>query len=207
MIREMDLVSYLPVFMRNYREPAAALEAENEEFEIVWDTSDRVLRNRFIETADEYGISRFEAMLGIYPSEEDTLELRRERVRSKWFDRIPYTWKILLQRLTQLCGDTGFVLTHNFETGYTLFLETELELFGQTQELERLLLTILPCNIVIDSKNMIPMEAEGTAPAAGGACLVHTFRITNDWRENNVVTVKGISGGGVSCFMIKDFRD
>ena len=89
MIREMDLVSYLPVFMHNYREPAAALEAENEEFEIVWDTADRVLRNRFIETADEYGISRFEAMLGIYPSEEDTLELRRERVRSKWFDRIP----------------------------------------------------------------------------------------------------------------------
>ncbi len=207
MIREMDLVSYLPVFMRNYREPAAALEAEDEEFEIVWDTADRVLRNRFIETADEYGISRFEAMLGIYPSEEDTLELRRERVRSKWFDRIPYTWKILLQRLTQLCGDTGFVLMHNFEIGYTLFLETELELFGQTQELERLLLTILPCNIVIDSKNMIPMEAEGTAPAGGGACLVHTFRITNDWQENNVVTVKGISGGGVSCFMIKDFRD
>ena len=58
MIREVDLVSYLPPFMQTYKEPVAALEAENPEFQIGWKATDKVLKNRFISTADEYGISR-----------------------------------------------------------------------------------------------------------------------------------------------------
>lgn len=80
MIREVDLVSYLPPFMQSYKEPVAALEAENPEFSLMWSATDRCLRNRFISTADEYGISRFEKMLKIYPTADDTLESRRSRV-------------------------------------------------------------------------------------------------------------------------------
>ena len=69
MIREVELASYLPPFMQNCEEPVAALDAEDPEFRIVWTATDRCLRNRFISTADEYGISRFEKMLNIYPSE------------------------------------------------------------------------------------------------------------------------------------------
>ena len=103
MIREVDLASYLPGFMQSYKEPAAALEAENPEFAVIWDATNKVLYNHFISTADEYGISRFETILGIYPSEEDTVESRRSRIQSKWFDKIPYTWRVLLQKLTVLC--------------------------------------------------------------------------------------------------------
>lgn len=94
MIREVDLVSYLPPFMQSYKEPVAALEAENPEFSLMWSATDRCLRNRFISTADEYGISQFEKMLKIYPTADDTLESRRSRVQSKWFNTIPYTWKL-----------------------------------------------------------------------------------------------------------------
>ena len=134
MIREVDLTSYLPGFMQAYKEPTAALEAENPEFAEIWDATNRVLYNHFISTADEYGISRFETILGIYPSEEDTLESRRSRVQSKWFDKIPYTWRILLQSLTVLCGDNDFLLTHNFEEGYMLTIQTNLELYGQVED-------------------------------------------------------------------------
>lgn len=93
MIREVDLASYLPHFMQSYIEPVATLDAENPEFVLVWTGADRVLKNRFISTADEYGISRFEAILGIYPSDEDTLESRRSRVQSRWFQQLPYTMR------------------------------------------------------------------------------------------------------------------
>lgn len=53
MIREVDLVSYLPPFMQSYKEPVAALEAENPEFSLMWSATDRCLRNRFISTAAE----------------------------------------------------------------------------------------------------------------------------------------------------------
>jgi hypothetical protein len=49
MIREVDLVSYLPPFMQSYKEPVAALEAENPEFSLMWSATDRCLRNRFIQ--------------------------------------------------------------------------------------------------------------------------------------------------------------
>lgn len=60
MIREVDLVSYLPPFIAEYKETNITLTAENPEFVLVWNATDKTLKNEFIATADEYGISRFE---------------------------------------------------------------------------------------------------------------------------------------------------
>lgn len=197
MIREVDLVSYLPEFMQTYNEPVAALEAENPEFAIIWDATNRVLYNRFISTADEYGISRFESMLGIHPTKEDTLESRRSRVQSKWFNTIPYTWKVLLQKLTILCNNTDFTLTHNFTEGYTLTILTNLELYGQVEELDNIINSMIPCNIVIDSKNSIPCDAQGTVLFGGGMVFINGFTITNDFKATFTAESNFAFGGGV----------
>ena len=89
MTKTVDLVSYLPPFMVDFKEISVTLEAENPEFVLVWNAADRVLQNEFIESADEYGISRFEKILNILPSTEDTLESRRARVQARWFNTIP----------------------------------------------------------------------------------------------------------------------
>lgn len=197
MIREVDLVSYLPEFMQSYTEPVKALEGENPEFSIMWKAVDRVLCNRFIATADEYGISRFEKMLGIHPANEDTLESRRSRVSSKWFNKIPYTWKVLLQKLTVLCNDTDFILTHNFTEGYTLTVLTNLELYGQVEELENIINSMIPCNIVIDSLNSIPCNIKGTVLFGGGLVFVNGFTITNDFKATFIAENTLAFGGGV----------
>lgn len=180
MIREVDLVSYLPPFMKSYKEPVAALDAANAEFQIVWKAVDRVLRNRFISTADEYGISRFEKLLGIYPSEDDTLESRRSRVQNKWFDNIPYTMKMLLKRLTILCNSSDFILSHNFTEGYTLRIHTSLELFGQVEELETIIGYMLPCNIVIETINEIENNTKGEFYVHGGVAFAQDVYITSE---------------------------
>lgn len=196
MIREVDLVSYLPPFMQNYKEPVAALEAENPEFAIIWKSTDKVLYNHFISKADEYGISRFEKLLGIYPTADDTLESRRLRIQSKWFNTIPYTMKVLLQKLTVLCGNTSFVLTNNFTEGYTMNLVTDLELYGQVDELEYIINTMFPENIVIVSENKIPCNAEGSALFGGGICFINAFTVTNDFIETYDVQGSALVGGG-----------
>ena len=124
MIREIDLVSYLPPFIAGFKEISATLEAENPEFLLVWRAADQVLKNEFIETSDEYGISRFEKMLNILPSWEDTLESRRAKVRSQWINVLPYTVRMLLQKLQIICGSTDFVLKTDFEKSYTLILNS-----------------------------------------------------------------------------------
>lgn len=196
MVREVDLGSYLPPFMAEFKELGVTLEAENPEFVLVWKATDRVLKNEFIESADEYGITRFEKLLGIHPAEDDTLESRRSRVSFRWFLKLPYTMQVLLQKLTILCGDTDFMLTHNFSVGYTLTLETDLELFGQVEELERVLGDIVPCNIIINTENKIASQTEGRFYLHGVVSFAQDFYITS--KEWGQAEGKFYAHGGVS---------
>lgn len=196
MIREVDLVSYLPPFMADFKEISVTLEAENPEFKIVWEAAHRVLYNEFIATADEYGISRFEKILNILPSKEDTLESRRARVQARWFNAIPYTMRAFISKLIALCGENNFTITKEFDF-YKLMIETDLELFGQVEELEHIINTMIPCNIVVISENKIPCDTEGFALVAGGICATEFFFITNDEQTSRIIKGNVNLGGGL----------
>lgn len=149
MIREVDLVSYLPPFMQKYKEPVAALEAENPEFTIIWDATNRVLYNRFISTADEYGISRYENLLGIHPNSTDTLEMRRMRVQNRWLNTIPYTMKSLIAKFIELLGgERNFSIWSDFQNSYEMVLTVYSLDDSQVDEIKFVLSTMIPVNIV-----------------------------------------------------------
>lgn len=151
MIREIDLVSYLPPFMRKYREPVAALEAENPEFAVAWDRVGRTLRNLFIASADETGISRFEKILKITPLDTDSLEARRARVQSRWANFVPYTKGVMVHKATELLGgEHKFSLRTDFEDGYRMEMEVYSTDETLTDELRHLLSVMLPSNIVAE---------------------------------------------------------
>ena len=190
-MRYIDLASYLPPFMMEYKEPKAALDAETPEFILIYEAKDRVLYNRFIETADEYGISRYEKMLNILPSEEDTLESRRIRVRNAWFNQIPYNLKVLTSKLIVLCGEDNFTISNTFGENYTLTINTDMELFGQVDELDQIIETIIPSNIYVNAQNIFPCEATGQANFAGGLAWVDVFSVTQDFKENVIVNGLG----------------
>jgi hypothetical protein len=210
MTREVDLVSYLPPFLAQFKEIAVILEAENPEFVFVWNAADRVLQNEFIETADEYGISRFEKILGVLPSIEDTLESRRARVQARWFNTIPYTMKSFIAKLAALCGDSDFKVTKEYQN-YKVKILTNLELFGQVEELERIIDSMIPCNMIVISLNEILCGAAGFAFIVGGVCSVEYFFITNDSKENIAVGGSALHGGGavnsVSVVITNDFNE
>lgn len=195
MIREVDLVSYLPLFMTEYKQIRTALEAENPEFCMIWRAADQTLYNAFIETADESGIRRFEKMLNIYPSAKDTLASRRAKVQARWLSVLPYTERMFLEKLTVLCGSNNFVLSKKYMQ-YRLELEVDLELYGQVEELERLVEAMLPCNMVVIIRNTIALQAEGCISIAGGFGFAECFLITNDSQET--VTVEGMALHGGS---------
>lgn len=195
MTKTVDLVSYLPPFMADFKEISVTLEAENPEFVLVWNAAERVLSNEFIESADEYGISRFEKILNILPSTEDTLESRRARVQARWFNTIPYTMKAFLAKLEALCGDSDFTVTKEYDK-YTVRILTNLELFGQVEELERIIDSMIPCNMIVISLNEIPCGAAGFAFIAGGVCSVEHFFITNDEQTKHTISNGAIFGGG-----------
>jgi len=180
MTREVDLASYLPTFMRRYREPVAALEAESPEFNIVWDGVDRILYNHFISTADEYGIARFERILGIFPSDEDDLESRRVRVQARWVNKLPYTIRVLAEKIRILSNGADFTIEADFRQGYRAVVHTMLELAGQVGELEHIIDEVIPCNIVTDTINHIHSEdTKGKVYIGGGMACADIIEIAN----------------------------
>lgn len=149
MVREVDLVSYLPPFMETYTEPVEALKAENPELKLVWQAADKVMYNHFISTADEYGISRFEKMLTILPESTDSLEIRRMRVMSRWFYAIPYTVRTLIVKLMEILGEEyDFSVGSDFKEGYELILTVYTTDDSQVEELRHVLSVMIPENIV-----------------------------------------------------------
>ncbi len=150
MNREVDLVSYLPPFLAEYKETNMALTAQNPELAFIWKAADRILCNEFIVSADEYGISRFEKILKICPSLGETLEDRRARIQNRWFNVPPYTVRILAARLSKvLGGDHNFSIWQSFERAYELVLTIYSMDDHQLEEIKYLLATILPVNIVV----------------------------------------------------------
>lgn len=181
MIRQVDLVSYLPPYLQNYKEQVAALAAEDPEFLLVWDAANGILYNHFISTANEYGISRYEKILGIRPTEDDNLESRRSRVQVQWMNLIPYTIRTFIQKLKVLCGDTPYVVSGNFRKNYELSVVTQLENVGQVDELNNLFQGILPMNLVINSRNEIPVKANNSIFFSGRLTTHVDLILTHDW--------------------------
>jgi hypothetical protein len=145
MTKIMDL---WPPIMQELREFQKIAEIEDAFFEKLWQEIENIVDDQFIQTATEKGIARRERMLKISPFADDTLETRRFRVQGVWNDKLPYTYRVLLERLNSLCGPDGYVMELNAEE-YSLNIKIELTKKRMFDEVVRIAQQIVPANIVI----------------------------------------------------------
>ena len=184
MAKEVNLLSYWMPILRNLKEFKEISKAEEPELKYLLEAIDRALGNMFIETADEYGISRFEKMLGINPSDEDNLELRRLNVQINWNNKVYYTYKELCNRLSILCGgEDNFSIVKHFEE-YWLEITTNLGVKGSFDVVSEFLAEILPCNLVLNLKNVLTESSAVTSiRTVGVTTTAMRYFITNDIKE------------------------
>lgn len=191
---ERKLINYLPYQVREFREYQGITTGEQPEFELAWDAQEEVFVNQFVDTALDYGLSRWEKMLKIFPKGTDTLETRRARIKAKLNNFVPYTIRVLAQMLTAISDGEPFELT--LEPGtYFLSITTHWGASGQIEGLEYLINNIVPMNIAINAGNKLTCSAEGLIPIACGVCVAEFFFITNDWRERPVIQGTAMIGG------------
>lgn len=105
--------------------------------------------NIHIETARISGIERREKILGITPLDTDSIEDRRFRILTQWYDNYPYTFPDLINRLNNILGKENYTLVVDYEN---LMMVCRLELKRRTMydELVKLLESIVPLNIIFD---------------------------------------------------------
>lgn len=154
MIKTINTLQYLPLYLQKYRELQLISQKIDPELQVLSDETEIIKDNQFILTADEVGIEKFEALLKIYPTAEDTIEYRRQRVLFYWNDVIPYTYKVLIERLNILCGDTiSYTIEPKFND-YELDIQFETQdiLSSQAQDVDYILTYMIPANILIKSE-------------------------------------------------------
>jgi hypothetical protein len=117
----MEIESYIPDVLKNVREFVSLAAAENPALENVSNAIDTVKAEQFVNTADEAGIKRYEAIVKITPKGTDTLEERKFAVLTKYNAETPFTEKKVNEILTSLCGEGGKLPA---STGYLRAVKT-----------------------------------------------------------------------------------
>jgi hypothetical protein len=152
MSRVINLINYLPPFLREYQEMQAIMSAENADAQYLADECLLALNNTFILDADIRGVQRFERALKITPKSTDTLDDRRLRILTKVVGDLPYTFKKLIKQLDAACGTGGYALTIN-HTAYSVTVILEMSAtYARTQisELTAQFRKIVPANMLLD---------------------------------------------------------
>ena len=146
---ERKLMDYLPYVVRDYPQFKGIIGAQQSELELVWEAAGRLLDNQFLPSADEWGISRWENILGISPKGTQSLEERRFTVLSRINEQLPYTVTQLRNMLGNLCGKGNFSVEIP-ENSYQLVVRVWLEAKDNLQAVDALLRRVAPENLVID---------------------------------------------------------
>ena len=195
MIREVNLLSFLPEFVQEYREIKHIMNSEQPEIQKLEDETEIIKNNQFILSCDIDGIARFENLLGITPKPDDTLNARKSRVITRWNDSIPYTYKGLKEKLNVMCGEGNYLLIPSFNE-YGLEIVVSLPLSGQADELDHMLSYMIPANIVVTSRNNMVRTMTGTVHGGGTTIETSNFtlqsKVNLDHVLNSLMTGTGV---------------
>lgn len=144
-----QLLSYVPPVLWDVLEFQLLTEAAQVAFDRLSKETGSLLGSSFFDDADEVGVQRYETLLGLLPRTGDTLETRRFRVKAKFNEQLPFTYRTLEQQLTALCGADGFTLELN---GNQFLLAVQVDLLAKQnfQSVAELLERVVPANLRID---------------------------------------------------------
>ncbi|QVY60922.1 putative phage tail protein [Cytobacillus gottheilii] len=149
MDRNIDVLEYLPPVMRVFKENIEIAKVENSQIIKLWQAVRTGMDDQFIQTATEYGVSRRERMLNIFPSGTDSLETRKFRLLTRYNEQAPYTRHVIRNLMDSLCGKNGYTLSID-ATNKIIQVKIELTVKGMFNAVVDMLERIVPANMIID---------------------------------------------------------
>lgn len=103
-----------------------------------------------VKSASLYGIQKWEKALGITPKDGDSLETRRFRVNNLLTSKLPYTYRWLIKKLTQITGSpSGYTLNIN-QADYAITIVLSGLDTNMMIEVQKQLRNAIPSNMVLE---------------------------------------------------------
>lgn len=106
-----ELLAMLPEWFQKIKEYPEIMAAWAYALSTLGNNIMQVWANQYIQTCDEETLSLYERLLGITPSGTSTLEYRRAIVMNRYTMIVPFSESFLLERLNEMFGQDGYVLT------------------------------------------------------------------------------------------------
>lgn len=153
MVKQVDVMSYLPPILQDYKELKEIAAMENPILSYLWQIIEDETNNQFIATINRNGADRYEHMLKIASSSADTIETRRFRILAKYNDQAPYTRITLKRILDSLLGEGEYELTVSPSEKFVK-IRIALTLSSMVKAVTDLLERITPQNMVLDISPM-----------------------------------------------------
>lgn len=144
---DRKLIDYLPLFVQEYAEIKAIMNAEQMDVVKAWADAEDAMNDQFILGATENGVNRWESMLGITPKATYTLEERKFHILSYVNKQLPYTLEALNYALATLCGQDGYRLKLDSDK-YELTVKLALQNENNMDVVRDLLENKVPANLV-----------------------------------------------------------
>lgn len=144
------LIEYLPEFLRDIREYNAilTLAVQPKVIDLFQGTED-AMNDQFIKTANEYGVIRWERMLGIVPKSGYTLDDRKFAILTRINEQPPYTMRAFKQKLEGLCGKNGYSVEIDVDK-FILKVRIALTSRNAYDDVCELVERIAPMNLILD---------------------------------------------------------
>lgn len=186
---DRKLIDYLPPVLQNIMEFAAITEAQQPEIEAAWDALKLVIDNQFIDTATEEGVTLWEQELNIVPLASDTLQDRKQRLKTAWTYGAVYTYNWLVNWLKTSCGKSNPLPVIK---EYTLHvsLPASVDYTHILSDMRR----YLAANILIDPLILL---SKIKVPHYTGSALRHSIKrelTTNVWALEHIILLADENG-------------
>lgn len=178
---DRKLIDYLPPVLQSVMEFAAITGAQQPEIEAAWDALNLVMDNQFIDTATEAGVTVWEKELNIVPLATDTLEDRKQRLKTAWTYGVVYTYNWLVNWLKTSCGENNPLPTIN---DYTLrvSLPVSVDYLHILDDMRR----YVAANVLIDPLILL---SKIKIPHYTGSAFRHSIKqtlTTEEWDMENI---------------------
>ena len=175
--RDRPLAGYLPNAILDVRDFQLILDTEQPEVFKLFEAIQLVLDNQFVMSSTEYGVKRWENMLGLRPVPAMTLDERKFTILAMLMNRLPYTVRMLERLLIDLCGEDGFEIQLDHKN-YSLKVKLELFSNFNAEAIAVMLRRICPANLMFTTSNDTVMLVKIHCIGAMLQTKTHNLRTT-----------------------------
>lgn len=148
--REIDIRRYWSNIIRGVDEFDQIATGENPEFKALTECLTFCLQNGFVRDASEYGVERWEKILGIAPEDGATLEDRKISILYYLNIQLPYTFVMVKEVLMQTLGEDNVLQCELFNNTYTLKIRVITNSANAYSNVLKYLDNVVPMNMVVD---------------------------------------------------------